>query len=142
MKIILTILWIISLILPEFQARAMDRLSALSQIESSDNDHMVGRQKEVSRYQIMPVFWAQAREWAGNENAFRPTNPAVARSVVDWIMQDRCRTFKARYHRTPNDFEYYLLWHRPACYIGRPTPRPITSTEAGRARRFASLCQS
>jgi hypothetical protein len=71
-----------------------------------------------------------------------PTDPASARVVVNCIMQARCRVFAARYHRAPDDFEFYILWHRPACYIGRPVPRRIAAVEADRGRRFAILCQS
>jgi hypothetical protein len=137
MKPILTILS--ALVLPVFCVSAMDRFDALSQIESHNNDHAIGKQQEVSRYQILPAFWAQAKSWNGR---ISPTDPAAAKGVVDWIMQARCRTFEARYHRAPTDFEYYILWHRPACLVGRPVLRHITSTERDRGRRFESLCQS
>jgi hypothetical protein len=35
----------------------MDRWSALSQIESGDDDHVVGAAGEVSRYQMKPEVW-------------------------------------------------------------------------------------
>ena len=121
----------------------MDRFDALSEIESRNNDHAIGRAREVSRYQILPEFWAEAAaEDKGISADLEPTNPAVAKKVVDWVMQGRCRAFATRYHRNPNDFEYYILWHRPACYIGRAVSRPITAVESDRARRFASLCRS
>jgi hypothetical protein len=114
----------------------MDRLDALSQIESHNNDRAIGPQKEVSRYQILPAFWEAANV------VWRPRDAATARVVVNWIMQGRCQVFEARYHRAPNDFEYYILWHRPACLIGRPVPRHLTLAETDRGRRFASLCES
>jgi hypothetical protein len=122
---------------------AMDRFDALSQLESRNNDHAIGKRQEVSRFQILPEFWAQAT--AGNKQAtqlFRPTDPNAAKAVVNWIMEGRCRTFAERYHRAPTDFEYYILWHRPACLIGRTVPRHLTLAETDRGRRFASLCQS
>jgi len=114
----------------------MDRLDALSQIESRNNDRAIGPQQEVSRYQILPAFWEQANV------VWRPADPVVARNVVSWIMQARCRAFEARYHHAPDDFQYYILWHRPACYIGRSKPRLLTSHEIDRGRRFTTLCQS
>ena len=110
-------------------------MDALSQIESHNNDHAIGRQQEVSRYQILPEFWEKSNV------SWRPTDPATARVVVTWIMQGRCREFEQRYHRVPNDFEYYILWHRPACLIGRDVPRHLTRAESQRGRRFANLCQ-
>lgn len=140
MKPILSIL--LALVLPAFPVPAMDRFDALSQIESHDNDHAVGPQREVSRYQILPEFWTQTG--TGNKRANVtpwPTDPGTAKNVANSIMQARCGAFEARYHHAPDDFEFYILWHRPACYIGRAVPRPITAIEADRGRRFARLCQ-
>jgi hypothetical protein len=121
----------------------MDRLDALSQIETRDNDRAIGRCREVSRFQILPAFWEQAMAWKDQAAGYlRPTDPEAAKTVVGWIMEARCRTFAERYHRAPDDFEYYILWHRPACFIGRAIPRRLTAAETDRARRFASLCQS
>jgi hypothetical protein len=131
------------LVLSAFCASGMERLDALSQIESRDNDHAVGSHHEVSRYQILPAFWTRA--WAGNQQADgprSPTDPVTARRVANCIMQARCRAFEARYHHAPDDFEFYILWHRPACYTGLPFLRRITAVEADRGYRFATLCQS
>ena len=38
-------------------AFGMDRLSALSQIESGDNDRAVGKAGEISRYQVLKNEW-------------------------------------------------------------------------------------
>ena len=62
-------------------ASAMNRMDALSQIESGNNDYAIGSKQEVSRYQILPEFWQQANV------AWHPTDPATARIVVNWIMQ-------------------------------------------------------
>lgn len=127
-----------AVLLPAAGAPAMDRLDALSQIESGNNDHAIGRQQEVSRYQILPVFWIQAE---ASDKPASPTDPAAAKAVVCRIMAARSRAFEARYHRQPTDFEYYVLWHRPACLVGRSPLRPLAPAEMERARRFASLCQ-
>jgi hypothetical protein len=133
LKQLVLVLW--AVLVPALCSSGMGRLDALSQIESHNNDHAIGRQREVSRYQILPAFWEQAKV------VWRPTDAATARIVVNWIMRARCRSFEARYHRVPDDFEYYILWHRPACLIGRPALRHITSAEIDRGRRFANLCQ-
>jgi len=133
---------LLAMVLSTELAPAMDRLGALSEIESHNNDHAIGRQREVSRFQIMPAFWAEAKAWNITRQGEPPTNPQSAEAVVSWIMQTRCRAFEGRYHRSPNDFEYYILWHRPACLVGRTTPRHLTALEADRGRRFALLCQS
>ena len=52
------------MVLSTFCASGMDRLDALSQIESRDNDRAVGSHHEVSRYQILPAFWPRA--WASS----------------------------------------------------------------------------
>jgi hypothetical protein len=123
-------------VMPALCASAMGRLDALSQIETGNNDYAIGTRQEVSRYQILPEFWQEANV------AWHPTDPASAKIVVKWIMQGRCQSFESRYHRSPTDFEYYILWHRPASLVGRSVSRPLTLGEIDRARRFANLCQS
>jgi hypothetical protein len=69
--------------------QGMDRWSALSQIESGDDDHAVGATGEVSRYQMKPEVWqryAQSKaDW---------TNPDDALSVARQAMQERCAEFE------------------------------------------------
>jgi hypothetical protein len=42
------------------------------------------------------------------------------------------------YHRPPTPTEWYLLWHRPACFAAAQQRRPI-KTELDRAQRFTNL---
>ena len=113
------------------QVRAMDRWTALSQIESGDNDHAVGTVGEVSRYQIRPAVWqryAPARaDW---------TNPDKALSVAKQAMQERCAAFERAVHRSPTDSEFYILWNAPA-QIQRPGKAVLD-----RAARFCNLLKT
>jgi hypothetical protein len=139
----LFIILLVLVALSAIPASGMDRIDALSQIETRNNDRAIGTYGEVSRYQILPEFWAHAMTWNGlTARSLRPTDPVAAKTVADRIMRARCQAFEDRYHRAPNDFEYYILWHRPACFVGRAVPRRISLSETDRARRFASLCQS
>ena len=54
----------------------MDRLSALSMIETGNNDRMVGRAGEISRYQILK------REWRSVTNSARYADPETAKAVT------------------------------------------------------------
>src|SRR5215467_12617846 len=89
--------------------QAMDRWAALSQIESGDNDHAVGRQGEVSRFQIRPEVW---RRYAPMKADWR--KPSDALSVATVAMRDRCLAFERNFHRPPTDLEFYVLWNAPA----------------------------
>jgi hypothetical protein len=85
-------------------AHAMDRWSALSMIESGDNDSAVGSVGEISRYQIRPTLWP-----GGN-----PHNPDLALNVAQTIMRARLARFEHSHHnRAPSDFEFYVLWNAP-----------------------------
>jgi hypothetical protein len=109
----------------------LDRLSALSMIETGDNDRMVGRAGEVSRYQIL------MREWRSVTNSSRFTDPKVSEAVTRKLIEKRVATFQSIYHRNPTDFEFYGLWNAPSqVYRGRVSP-----VVAERCRRFANLCQ-
>jgi hypothetical protein len=111
-----------------FRLQAMDRWAALSQIESGDNDRAVGRQGEVSRFQILPEVW---RRYAPQRaNCRRPDD---ALSVAKVAMRERCDAFERRFHRSPNDLEFYVLWNAPS-----QLPRP-SKTVFQRAQRFQNL---
>ncbi len=104
-------------------ALAMDRWTALSMLESGDDDHAIGRAGEVSRYQISPGLWP-----GGN-----PLDASVALSNARCIMAERTAAFEHTHGRAPDDFEFYVLWNAPA-QINHPH-----RIVAERARRFANL---
>jgi hypothetical protein len=110
---------------------AMPVLEALSQVESGDCDSCVGKDGEISRYQICKSVW--------RSNTSLPVSaaliPETAKGVALAILQKRFDRFKASFHREPTNIEVYLCWHRPS----RPThPRP---KELERAQRFANLVE-
>jgi len=107
---------------------AMDRWSALSQIESGDDDRAVGAAGEVSRFQIKPELW-QRYAPAGSNWA----KPDDALSVAKQAMQERCAAFEHTAHRQPTDLEFFILWNAPA-QINHPS-----KTVLGRAERFCNL---
>ncbi len=108
----------------------MDRLSALSMLETGDNDRVVGRAGEISRYQILKL------EWRPVTNATAYCNPVTARMVTAKLAEQRVQRFQSIYHRGPTDYEFYALWNAPTqALTGR-----ISHTVAERARRFANLC--
>ena len=111
------------------QLQAMDRWSALSQIESGDDDHAVGAAGEISRYQLKPEVW---RRYAPANADW--TNPDDALSVARQAMQERCAAFERAVRRSPTDSEFYILWNAPA-QIGR------RKAVFGRAERFCNLCE-
>jgi len=121
------------LILGRLPAAGMDRWAALSLLESGDNDAAVGRAGEVSRFQIKPGLWEQ---YGPPGPAAARTNPRAALRVARAIMDSRCGEFKRRFHRSPTDFEYYVLWNAPA-QIQKPG-----RVVAERATRFRNLVAS
>jgi hypothetical protein len=109
----------------------MDRLAALSMIETGDNDRMVGRAGEISRYQILK------REWRSVTNSTRYTDPATAKAVTLQLIDRRLQAFQGRYSRPPTNFEFYALWNAP----GQVLERRVSPTVAERCRRYANLCE-
>jgi hypothetical protein len=108
----------------------MDRLAALSMIETGDNDRMVGRAGEISRYQILK------REWRSVTNSVRYTDPETAKAVTVKLLDRRVQAFQAVYNRPPTNYEVYALWNAPAQVLeGR-----VSRTVADRCRRYANLC--
>ena len=104
-------------------ASAMDRWSALSMLETGNDDNAVGNGGEVSRFQIRPQLWP-----GGN-----PQDVQFALSVAQEIMQDRVATFQKAHNRPPTDFEFYVLWNAPV-QADHPS-QAVTD----RAQRFENL---
>ena len=112
-------------------AFGMDRLSALSQIESGDNDRAVGKAGEISRYQVLK------NEWRSVTPSTDYQNPQTAKQVVHVLLQRRLTRFQQIYQRPPTDFEFYALWNAP----GQVYQRRISPTVSERARRFGNLVE-
>jgi len=108
----------------------MDRLTALSMLETGDNDGMVGRAGEISRYQVKKDQWSSVT----SSRDYR--NPVIARQVTLKLLDQRVERFIAVFRRNPTDFELYALWNAPTqALTGR-----ISRVVAERSRRYANLC--
>src|SRR6266478_7147285 len=101
----LKLIWVLSFI--PLVSSGMDRLSALSNIETGNNDRMVGRAGEISRYQVLKAEWRSVT----SSTSYR--DPEISRLVTLKLLEQRVDRFKARYNRNPNDFEFYALWNAP-----------------------------
>jgi hypothetical protein len=111
------------LLLFSASASDMDRWGALAMLESGGNDRIVGQAGEISRYQIRRESWS-----GGN-----PLDAGAALANAQRIMSRRLAAFERSHGRTPDDFEFYILWNAPA-QINHPHP-----IVAERARRFVNL---
>lgn len=118
------------ILLVPMASMGMDRLSALSMLETGNNDRMVGRAGEISRYQILKS------EWRTVTNSVHWANPQVAKQVTLQLIDQRVNQFRAKHSREPSDFEFYVLWNAPAQVLRGKVSRVV----AERARRFANLC--
>ena len=108
----------------------MDRLAALSMIETGNNDRMVGRAGEISRFQILK------REWRSVTNSTRYADPAIARAVTLALLDRRVHAFQAAYNRPPTNHEFYALGNAP----GQVLEGRVSRIVAERCRRYANLC--
>jgi hypothetical protein len=124
-------LFFLAALLVGFRVHAMDRWSALSQIESGDNDRAVGAAGEISRYQIKPEVWQRFAPTSAN---WEDQKQALA--VAKIIMEQRYADFQRASGRAPTDFEFYVLWNAPA-RVGKPG-----SAIAERAQRFSNLVEN
>lgn len=109
----------------------MDRLSALSMLETGDDDHAVGSAGEISRFQVKKA------EWRTVTNSANYTDSETARKVMLQLMDRRVHAFANRFGRQPNDFEYYALWNAPSQALAGHISRKVAS----RCERFANLCE-
>src|SRR5688572_2759672 len=122
---------LLSILLAPMALMGMDRLSALSMLETGNNDRMVGRAGEISRYQILKS------EWRSVTNSVRWTDPQVAKAATLARLDRRVNEFRAKHRREPSDFEFYVLWNAPAHVLVRGK---VSKVVAERAQRYANLC--
>lgn len=122
---------LLMILLAPLASMGMDRLSALSMLETGNNDRMVGGAGEISRYQILKS------EWRSVTKSTRWTDPQVAKAVTLRLIDRRVKQFRAKYHRDPSDFEFYVLWNAPAHVLVRGK---VSKVVAERAQRYANLC--
>ena len=108
----------------------MDRMSALSMIETGNDDKMVGRAGEISRYQVLKS------EWSSITSSTRYTDPEIARQVALRLLDQRVQKFESIYKRPPTDFEFYGLWNAP----GQVLTGRVSRVVAERCNRYANLC--
>jgi len=109
----------------------MDRLSALSMLETGNDDRAVGSAGEISRFQVKKT------EWRTVTNSANYSDYETARKVMVQLMDKRIHAFEDHFGRKPTDFEFYALWNAPAqAMSGR-----ISRTVAARCERFANLCE-
>jgi hypothetical protein len=105
-------------------------MTALSMLETGDNDRMVGRAGEISRYQVLKSEWKRVC------TSTDYSNPTLAKTVADKLLDERLQRFQSKFGRNPTDFEFYGLWNAPGQVLGGRVSRVV----AGRCQRFANLC--
>jgi hypothetical protein len=109
----------------------MDRLSALSMLETGNNDRAVGSAGEISRFQVKKA------EWRTVTNSANYSDSETARKVMIQLMDKRIHAFTEHFGRQPTDFEFYALWNAPSQALSGH----ISRTVAERCSRFANLCE-
>src|SRR5437870_678619 len=109
---------------------SMDRLSALSMLETGDDDRAIGSAGEISRFQVKKA------EWRSVTNSANYSDSETARKVMLQLMDKRIHSFQEHFGRQPNDFEFYALWNAPAQVLGGHVSHKV----AERCERFANLC--
>ena len=109
----------------------MDRLSALSMLETGNDDHAVGSAGEISRFQVKKA------EWRTVTNSANYSDYETARKVMTQLMDKRLHAFEEHFGRKPTDFEFYALWNAPAQAMSGHFSRAV----AERCERFANLCE-
>lgn len=119
-------------------AKAGDsRISALSLIESGDNDAAVGGAGEVSRYQIKPWIWRQYNPSSSYADR------RISTQVAEQHLADLAERFRRAARREPSDFDLYVLWNAGPTYYARIgfSPTRVHPIIRERATRYVNLCQ-
>ncbi len=98
------------------------------------SDRVVGSQREISRYQILPSVWNEYSE-ARNFH-----DPNVAWRVTEKILRDREKAFRQGTGREWEPIDLYLMWNAPGAYArAKWDRRKVSRVVLARAKRFANL---
>src|ERR1700743_1352893 len=108
----------------------MDRLSALSMLETGNDDSAIGSAGEISRFQVKKA------EWRSVTNSANYRDSETAKKVMIQLMDKRIHAFQQHFGRPPTDFEFYALWNAPSQALSGH----LSSKVADRCQRFANLC--
>ncbi len=99
-------------------------------LETGNDDRVVGKAGEISRYQV------RKEEWKTVTTSRNYRDPQIAREVTLKLIEQRIERFKDIHGRSPTDFEFYALWNAPTqALTGR-----ISRVVAERSNRFVNLC--
>ena len=101
-----------------------------------EGDFMIGRQKEISRFQILPA------EWQRYSSSREYHNPNVAWKVAAKILAERQQAFEKSAQRECDFADIYLLWNAPGQYRRANWDRAnVSRVVRERALRFANLME-
>ena len=102
--------------------------------EASAADRVRGGAGEISRFQILPEVW---RAYSKSKDY---TNPKVAWTVAQRILDDRISDFQKATGRPPKPVELYLLWNKPGHFAAKGySVRKVASHYRLKAERFENL---
>jgi hypothetical protein len=111
------------------------RLEALSQIETGNDDRVVGGAGEVSRFQIKPWVWKQYSD----SEAY--SNRRISAQVAEQHLAGLSQIFRKCTRREPTDFDLYVLWNAGPTYYARVgfAKSRVHPVIRERANRYANL---
>lgn len=102
--------------------------------EASKADRVRGGAGEISRFQILPKVW---RAYTKSKDH---TNPQVAWTVAQRILDDRISDFQKATGRLPKPIELYLLWNKPGHFAAKGyRVKEVASHYRLKAQRFENL---
>jgi len=122
---------------PAVAATALDSrlFFALGMIESGNDDRGIGRDGEVSRYQIHPSVWK------AYSTSTDYGNPEVSAQVARQHWNYLTNYFREFAGRDPTAFDMYVLWNTRFGHYARRgfDPARLSSLIRDRAQRFVNL---
>ena len=104
-------------------------------IESGNNDRAIGRDGEVSRYQILPRVWRQY------SRSSTYTDPRQAAVIAQKHLHFLDAAFRKKAGRDPTDFDRYVMWNAGLHYYQRAefNPARVARVVRERAQRYVNL---
>jgi hypothetical protein len=111
--------------------------AGVAKLRRCSADQKRGSAGEVSRFQILPRIW---RDYSHSRDY---SDPNLAWTVAQKILDDRAQWYRQATGREPTTFDLYVMWNAPGHYehvnFERKRVRRVISEKA---ERFTNLVES
>lgn len=131
--------WMYKESIVEIKLENHEWLKALGQIETGMDDKAIGKNGEVSRYQILPRVWKELGLFPLTKENWE--NPNKAAQVAEMLIKRNERWFRECSSKTLDAVDAYIMWNAGFTYYKKRGFNKLNVSKRilNRAKRYENL---